>query len=223
MGRGLETPQVNPAFDPRTLLQPPPQRGMLDDLRGGGGPGAMINRMREESMARQQGGSRTPEERLGAARDLVGQQGGSQMPEQLLGAMGGMIAGVGKEGGRSLDDYLGMARDLFGRQGGVAGGGGQGQTLPGGTPTLQPPPNVPPGTTAITGNEVPYQVNPNRSSGLQGLLDQLTGAASGGLGGAGSELFGALESQALNRMRNPGGFDEELMRGPMDEVARRAG
>ena len=46
---------------------------------------------------------------------------------------------------------------------------------------------------------------------------------SGGLGGAGSELFGALESQALNRMRNPGGFDEELMRGSMDEVERRAG
>ena len=109
----------------------------------------MINRMREEFMARQQGGvgkegGQTLEGYANLARDFAGRQGGSRTPDELLEAARGVFASG-------------------------AGGGGQGQTLPGGTPTLQPPPNVPPGTTAITGNEVPYQVNPNRSSGLQGL------------------------------------------------------
>lgn len=75
---------------------------------------------------------------------------------------------------------------------------------------------LPPGATALTGRETPYAVNPNRSQGLQGVLEALRNRAMGG-----GPLGGMLQSEAMRQLRNPSVYDDELMTQAIDQGKRR--
>lgn len=79
----------------------------------------------------------------------------------------------------------------------------------------QPPAEGEPVTSAITGEETPYRVDPGMSDRLQGLLEQLNGMVGGG------ELGGAMRERALENLENPSAYDDPLFQRGLEQAQRQ--